>query len=82
MIKRIDNRQASSMDHKVNQLLKNSKLRVINSNNVKEKQLGKREFHLNTHGNVLLVIFYIIPEIRSKIEIIMIQILLLIMYFL
>ena len=54
MIKRIDNRQASSMNQKVNQLLKNSKLRVINSDNVKEKQLGKRELYLNAHGNVLL----------------------------
>ena len=54
MIKRTDNRQTNNANEKVNQLLKNSKLHVINNDNIKEKQLGKRELHLNTHSNVLL----------------------------
>ena len=54
LIKYTDNRQGNSVNEKVNQLLKNSKLHVINNDNTKEKHLGKRGLHLNTHGNVLL----------------------------
>ena len=54
LIKCTDNRQGNSVNEKVNQLLKNSKLHVINNDNTKEKHLGKRGLHLNTHGNVLL----------------------------
>ena len=54
LIKRTDNRQANSVNEKVNHLLKNPKLHVINNDNIKKKQLGKRGLHLHTHGNVLL----------------------------
>ena len=54
LIKRKDNRQANSINEKVNQPVKNSQLRVINIDTIKEKQLGKRGLHLNTHGNLLL----------------------------
>ena len=54
LIKRKDNRQANSINGKVNQQIKNSQLRVINIDTIKEKQLGKRGLHLNTHGNLLL----------------------------
>ena len=81
LIKRKDSRQANSINEKVNQPIKNSQLRVINTDTIKEKHLGKRGLHLNTHGNLLLTNFYMLSEIQSEMEMIMIQILLTIMYF-
>ena len=54
LIKSTDNLQPKSINGKVNQQLKNSKLYVINNDNFKNKQLGKRGLNLNTRDNVFL----------------------------
>ena len=54
LIKSTDNLQHSSINEKVNHQVKNSKLHVINNDNFKNKQLGKRGLNLNTRDNVFL----------------------------
>ena len=54
LIKSTDNLQPNSINEKVNQQVKNSKLHVINNDNFKNKQLGKRGLNLNTRDNVFL----------------------------
>ena len=63
-IERTDNCQANNVNEKVNQLPKNWKLHVINNDNKKNKQLGKRGLQLNSHGNVLLA-NYVLHAIRN-----------------
>ena len=54
LIKSTDNLQHSSINEKVNHQVKNSKLHVINNDNFKNKQLGKRGLNLNTRDNVFV----------------------------
>ena len=51
LIKSTDNLQPNSINEKVNQQVKNSKLHVINNDNFKNKQFGKKGPNLNTRNN-------------------------------
>ena len=54
LIKSTDHLQPNSINEKVNQQVKNSKLHVINNDNFKNKQLGKRGLNLNIRDNVFV----------------------------
>ena len=51
LIKSTDHLQPNSINEKVNQQVKNSKLHVINNDNFKNKQFGKKGPNLNTRNN-------------------------------
>ena len=53
IIKRTDNSKANSVNQNVNRLMKESKIRCIDNDNIMDKHLGKRGLHLNQQGNVI-----------------------------
>ena len=53
LIVRTDNSSANDTNEKVNTMLKQLEIDILDNSNIKEKHLGKRGLHLNSNGNAL-----------------------------